>query len=75
MSSRTANMVPSVVNRAAACSPPVVAKTFCAERSLSGRPASVVDSMVDGSSPGEKRLMVRTASSDPLPQTPQDEVV
>ncbi|CPU64453.1 Uncharacterised protein [Mycobacteroides abscessus] len=75
MSSRTTSTVPSRVNSAAACSPPVVAKTFCFERSLSGRPASVFDPMVDGSSPGEKRLMVRTASSEPLPHTPHEDVV
>jgi len=75
MSSRTASVVPSTPNSAAPCSPPVLANTFCASRSFSGIADRVSAATVDGSSPGQWRLIRRTASSDAFPQTPHDEVV
>ncbi|KQU33450.1 hypothetical protein ASH04_06200 [Rhodococcus sp. Leaf233] len=74
-SSRRTSMSPSAVNSAAACKPPVVSKTFCAARRVSGSPASVSDVTTTSSSSGECLVRNRIASSDPLPQTPHDEVV
>ena len=48
MSSRTTSMVPSAENSAAACSPPVLAKTFCALRSWPGIALSVAAATVRG---------------------------
>ena len=53
----------------------MLAKTFCAARSFSGIADSVSAATVDGSSPGQWRLISRTASSDALPHTPHDDVV
>ena len=75
MSSRTTSSAPSVVNSAAACRPPVLAKTFCAARSCSGMAVSVSAATTVGSSPGQCRLMVATASREALPQIPQEDVV
>ncbi|COY61724.1 Uncharacterised protein [Mycobacterium tuberculosis] len=61
ISSRTASMAPSTPNSAAACSPPVLAKTFCARRSWSGIALRVSAATVAGSPPGANRLTWLTA--------------
>ena len=68
-------MVPSVSNRAAPCRPPVLANTFCALRNWRGMAVRVAAATTLGSSPGECLLTVRTASMEPFPHTPHDEVV
>ena len=45
------------------------------ERTAPGIAVSVAAATVEGSSPGECRLVSRTASREALPQTPHDEVV
>ena len=49
--------------------------SFCAARSVSGKPLSMAGVTVTGSAAGENRVFSRTASSDAFPHTPHDDVV
>ncbi len=71
-SSRSDISSPASLKSATPCRPPVLSNTFCAERSVWGRP-STVSALTDGPS-ATCDAWVSIMSSDALPHTPQLDV-
>jgi hypothetical protein len=59
-------MVPSGLNAAAPCNPPVLAKTFWADRRRSGMAVSVLAAMFTVWSAVEQRIVTRPMAHSPL---------